>query len=259
MDDPQTAQPSRLQSWRWNLGAALGGKLGIPSVADHTRRRVEAAECATGLDLGCGVSSHLSPLRPKLKTYGIDADEASVEESRRRGVHDGYAVGDIISMPIDELRSRLLDATGHDRFDVVTAYGVIEHVTKRDGWELLDKCEALANKLVIIETPNGFVPQGPEFGNPLQRHLSGWWEQDFQGRGFEVIGTGGTRHFRGYMGEPKIAFPGARLLDQVVLSHLFRVEHKPRHAFNLTAVKDLRGVPARYATREDFHLGRRVA
>ncbi len=247
------------QRWRRSTGAWIASRLGLPDVAAHSRRAIEQADCRTGLDLGCGVSSHLSALRPEIQTFGVDVDAESIAESKRHAVHNGYALADIIKQPIEELRAQLLEAAGHDRFDVVPAYGVIEHVTKLDGWELLEKCEALANKLVILETPNGFVPQGPEFGNPFQRHLSGWFRRDFEGRGYRVLGTTGTRYVRGYMGQARLPIPGALLFDQVVLCRLLRCEHAPQHAFNLTAIKDLRGVPARYASREDFQNGRQAA
>ncbi len=255
----QLAHPSLWQRARWKIGPSIAAAFGIPGIAQRTEALVRSVDGRTALDLGCGVSSHLSSLRPRIKTFGVDADPGSIEASRERSVHDGYALADIISQSVDELRERLEASTGLRSFDVVTAYGVIEHVKKSDGWELMEKCEALATKLVILETPNGFVPQGAEFGNPLQRHLSGWTRQDFEGVGYSVFGTTGTKYLRGYMGESKVTVPGALLFDQVVLSRLLRCDRAPHHAFNLAAFKDVRGVEARYATREDFRLRKRVA
>lgn len=240
------------QSFRSRVGGYLGGKLGIPSAADQTLSVAQQENCQTALDLGCGVSSHLSALRPEIKTFGIDADPGSIEEARANNVHDGYALADIVQTPIEDLRAILQEAVGQTQFDIVTAYGVIEHLTKRDGWELLEKCEALSCKYVLLETPNGFVPQGPEFGNPLQRHLSGWFPNDFRGVGYTVYGSTGTKYLRGYMGSARLPIPGTLLFDQVVLSRVLRSVSAPQHAFNLVAVKDTRGVPARYATREGF-------
>ncbi|MEM6330294.1 MAG: class I SAM-dependent methyltransferase [Planctomycetota bacterium] len=253
-----TAHSTRPPTLRGRIGAALGGVFCPPDAAAYTRRVVEHTGCATALDIGCGVSSHLTALRPTLKSYGIDIDRASIEASRERNVHDGYAVGDIIRMPIEELRTVLRQSVGVDRFDVVTAYGLIEHLPKRAGWELLEKCEALSSKCVVVETPNGFVPQGPEFGNPFQRHLSGWFPDDFRSVGYTVRGTTGTRYVRGYMGLPRLPVPGALLFDQAVLSRVLRIHTAPRHAFNLLAVKDVRGVPARYASREEFRRRQRM-
>ena len=89
------------------------------------------------------------------------------------------------------------------------------------------------------------MPQGPEFGNEFQRHHSGWFIQEFEGRGYTVHGTTGTRHLRGYMAGPKYNFPGCLLCDEL-LTLLLRINRKPKHAFNLVAIKDVRGIPARY-------------
>jgi hypothetical protein len=93
--------------------------------------------------------------------------------------------------------------------------------------------------------PHGFVEQGPEFGNEFQRHLSAWFIHDFEGLGYKVYGTTGTRYLRGYMAGPKYSFPGCIILDEL-LTLLLRINTHPRHAFNLVAIKDVRGVSARY-------------
>ena len=118
-------------------------------------------------------------------------------------------------------------------------------MTKAKGLELLDRVERLSAKFILLETPHGFVPQGPEFGNEFQRHHSGWFIHEFEGRGYTVHGTTGTRYLRGYMAGPRCNFPGCLLLDEA-LTLLLRINRKPKHAFNLVAVKDVRGVPARH-------------
>ena len=148
-------------------------------------------------------------------------------------IRDSYIQADILS---DNL-----DAT----FDLVTLYGLIEHLPKAKGFELLDRVERLSAKFILLETPHGFVPQGPEFGNDYQRHRSGWFIHEFEGHGYTVHGTTGTRYLRGYMAGPVYGFPGCLLLDEA-LTLLLRINRKPKHAFNLLAVKDVRGVPARH-------------
>ena len=147
--------------------------------------------------------------------------------------HDHYIQANILEDDIDE------------QFDLVTLYGLIEHLPKSDGLRLLDRVEKLSCKYILLETPHGFVPQGPEFGNEFQRHHSGWFIQEFEGRGYTVHGTTGTRHLRGYMAGPKYNFPGCLLCDEL-LTLLLRINRKPKHAFNLVAIKDVRGVPARH-------------
>jgi len=233
------------------MGAWLDKRLGIPTVVDYTQQIIDRGECKIALDIGCGVSSHLSHFRTGMKTIGIDVDPGSIEESRRCNVHDDYMLADVIKMSADELGDLVAEKIGDRKFDLVSAYGVIEHLPKSEGWKLLEKCEQLSSKYVIMETPNGFVEQGPEFGNPYQRHLSGWFPEDFQGVGYQVFGTSGTKYLRGYMGEAKIPIPGSMVFDGVLLSRIVGSRKRPQHAFNIVAIKDVRGVPARYTGRDD--------
>ena len=202
------------------------------SAADFTAQLVANGEIKTALDIGCGTSSHLSRFRPKVETTGLDAHHDAIDLAKERCVHNHYIEADILQ---DNINSQ---------FDLVTLYGLIEHLPKTDGFRLLDRIEKLSSKFILLETPNGFVPQGPEFGNEFQRHHSGWFIHEFEGRGYTVYGTTGTRHLRGYMAGPKYNFPGCLLCDEL-LTLLLRINRNPKHAFNLVAVKDVRGVPAR--------------
>jgi SAM-dependent methyltransferase len=220
----------------------LRRKLRPSSAFDYTRHLTETGECRLALDIGCGSYSHLSAFRPKLQTAGIDAHAAAIEKARARKIHDHYFVADVLK----EDPEAILKRTGElGTFDIVSLYSVIEHLPKRLGFELLERCEKLTSKYVIVETPNGFVEQGPEFGNEFQRHVSGWFVHDFEGMGYKVYGVTGTRYLRGYMAGPRYSFPGCILLDEM-LTLFLRINKRPRHAFNLVAIKDVRGVPARY-------------
>ena len=203
------------------------------SAADYTAQLVASGEIKTALDIGCGTSSHLSPFRPGVVTTGLDAHTDAIDLSRKRSVHDHYIQADILEDELDE------------QFDLVTLYGLIEHLPKTDGLKLLDRVERLTRKYILLETPHGFVPQGPEFGNEFQRHHSGWYIYELEGRGYTVHGTTGTRHLRGYMAGPRYKFPGCLLCDEL-LTLLLRINRNPKHAFNLVAIKDVRGVPARH-------------
>ena len=202
------------------------------SAADFTAQLVANGEIKTALDIGCGTSSHLSRFRPKVETTGLDAHHDAIDLAKERGVHNHYIEADILQDNINA------------QFDLVTLYGLIEHLPKTDGFRLLDSIEKLSSKFILLETPNGFVPQGPEFGNEFQRHHSGWFIHEFEGRGYTVYGTTGTRHLRGYMAGPKHNFPGCLLCDEL-LTLLLRINRNPKHAFNLVAVKDVRGIQAR--------------
>src|SRR5262245_9236175 len=124
----------------------------LPDPQEFTRRIIAQDTCRTGLDIGCGKSSYLSVFRPKLRTVGLDAFEGSLATSRKANVHDDYILADIISTPTDQI----LKSNGGAKFDIVTLFDVIEHLPKQPGWELLVKCEALASKFVLLQTPYGF-------------------------------------------------------------------------------------------------------
>jgi hypothetical protein len=211
------------------------------SVADYTRRLIEGAHCQLAADIGCGRSSYLTAFRPKLRTVGVDAFAESIEIARKNNVHDEYIVADVLK---EEPQSLLQKFRELGSFDLIALYGVIEHVPKRVGFELLERCEKLTSKYIILETPHGFVEQGPEFGNEFQRHLSGWFIHDFEGLGYKVYGSTGTRYLRYYAAGPKYDFPGCILFDEF-LTLILRINNHPRHAFNLVAIKDVRGVPPR--------------
>ena len=213
------------------------------NASDFTAGLIAGDEVQSAIDIGCGCNSHLSQFRPKILTIGIDSDLVSIRLSKERGLHDHYVQANILTEDIGSL----LEKVGLPRkADLVGLYGVIEHLPRHLGFELLRACEAITNKYVILETPHGFVPQGPEYGNPHQRHLSGWHIHDFEGLGYTVHGTTGTRYFRGYMAEPTLRFPGGKICEELA-TLLLRINSSPQHAFNLLAIKDVRGVPARHA------------
>lgn len=223
-----------------NLGPLLQRLMGVPNALDYTREILSRAECRLTLDVGCGNYSRLSAFRPQITTVGIDAFPEAIEAAKAQGVHDHYILADILTENLNDL---LADFGGR-KFDLVTLYDVIEHLPKRLGYELLEKCEQLSSKYVLLQTPNGFLEQGPEFGNEHQRHLSGWFPHDFEGLGYKVYGTTGTNLLRGYAAGPKYNLPGIICAD-TILARLLRIDRHHRHAFNLVAIKDVRGTPAR--------------
>ena len=225
--------------------------VGLPTVTEYVADIIETGEVQCALDIGCGFSSHLTRFRPKIKTVGIDGHESALEDGRSTNAHDHYVLADILKLSLDDIQNILEKETGRRTFDLVSAFGLIEHLPKKSGWDLLQRCEELSSKFVIIDTPNGYVPQGPEFGNPYQRHLSGWYPHELRSMAYDVYGNAGTRYFRGYMGMKKLPIPGLLLFDQVMARVLLSNKF-PQHGYNLTAVKDVRGVEARFPTRSDW-------
>lgn len=232
-----------------HLAARLDRRLGTPTTDDHLEALLGDADVSLALDIGCGITSLLSRFRPRVKTVGLDA--FTIGAASELGAHDHYISADITDIPVAKVQEELLRTFGRSKADLVTLFGVIEHFPKSVGFAMLDKIEQLSERYILIDTPNGFVPQGPEYGNPYQRHLSGWFSHDFEGHGYHVRGALGTRYLRGYMGEPRVKVPGLRLFDNIVMARLLMTQRFPQHAFSLCAVKDLRGVPARYQSYDD--------
>lgn len=232
-----------------SLASRFGASFGTPTTEDYLCEIVSQPSVRFALDIGCGITSQLTRYRPRLTTTGLDV--FTIDEACKGDAHDHYISADITKIEVERVMEMLQARFGRPRVDIVTLFGVIEHFPRKIGLEILEKIEQLTDRFVFIETPNGFVPQGPEYGNPYQRHLSGWFPHDFEAFGYHVRGSLGTKYMRGYMGEPRVRFPGARLLDNVVLARLLMTNRFPQHAFSITAVKDLKGVPARYGSYDD--------
>jgi SAM-dependent methyltransferase len=148
----------------------------------------ELIDCDSVLDLGCG-SCQNSPLQNMALTYlvGVDIYPPYLEECRRRKIHSEYIMADIRHVEFKE-RS----------FDAVVMLNVLEHMSKKDGLQLIDKFSIWAKKKVILTTPNGFLPQDGYDKNDFQEHLSGWSVEDFKSAGFRVYGLYGWKNLRGY-------------------------------------------------------------
>ncbi len=181
------------------------------------------------LDVGCG--SH-SPIRPYSKNFfsvGVDLFEPSIEKSKKDGIHNEYKKIDVLDIGKN---------FKPNSFDCVIALDVIEHLTKEDGYKLLDMMEKIAKKKVIIYTPNGFIAQGADDGNLWQIHKSGWTAGEMEKRGYKVIGESGLQKIRKDMA-PK--FKGKLIASLLVnffgdLTQVF-AKNRPENAFQILCIK----------------------
>jgi len=183
--------------------------------------------CKSVLDVGCGSDSPLQHLSKKYKLTGVDAYAPAIKESKRKKIHQHYHNLDI---------KKLTKKFGSNSYDAVIALDVIEHFHKKEGYKLLKAMEGIAKKVVILNTPNGFIPQHNNTNN-LQEHLSGWNTGDFRKLGYKVYGMYGPKFLRKEEGElkyrPKILFG----IISVIL-HLLVTKYFPKFAYSLTAVKN---------------------
>lgn len=195
----------------------------FPQFYDYLKKELEG--CETVLDLGCGRSS---PLRycPVTYSVGVELFEPYLEESKKMKIHNEYILADIKKV---EFKPK--------SFDCVIALDVLEHLTKKEGAELIKKMENVAKKKIIIFTPNGFSRQDEYDEDKLQIHKSGWTVDEFKKRGYEVKGINGWKPLR----KEKAEFRFRPRIVNLLLSDLTQkiTYHLPRSAFQLLAVKTL--------------------
>ena len=183
--------------------------------------------CSDVVDLACGNSSPLQHINSIIYKVGIDLYEPYINESKTNSYHDEYHCMDVL-----ESHSKF----GDNSFDATVALDLIEHLDKKQGYELINMMEKMSRKRVIIFTPNGFLKQGEYDGNNLQIHNSGWTVDEFQSLGFEVIGVGGLKFFRGELG--RIRFRPIYFWNflSFISDNFFR---NPKSSFQLLCIKDM--------------------
>jgi len=181
--------------------------------------------CNSVLDLGCGYFSQVHRFDIPF-SVGVERFEPYLQESARKAVHSQYIKADIRKV---EFKPK--------SFDAVMAVEVLEHVTKREGADLLAKMETWARKKVVVTTPNGFLYQDDYDDNPLQEHKSGWDTNELRRLGFGVYGLNGWKRLRGYKASIKYdpVFFWTRISD---LSQKVTYRY-PKSAFQLLAIKNI--------------------
>jgi ubiquinone/menaquinone biosynthesis C-methylase UbiE len=186
----------------------------------------ELSRCDTVLDLGCGHDSLIQYFNIPF-SVGVELFDPSLQESKRKGIHSQYIKADIRKI---EFKPK--------SFDAVIATEVLEHLTKQEGEELLNKIGKWARRKVIVTTPNGYLWSSCLDGyakNPLQQHRSGWTVDELRRLGFRVFGSNGWKRLRGHKGAPKYrpTFFWARISDLTQKVTYYY----PNLAFQLLAVK----------------------
>lgn len=144
-------------------------------------------DCKTILDVGCGHSSAVGMIHRNFKSEGIDIFKKTLNESKKRKLHDSYRLGDI---------TKLTKIYKKNSFDACVAIDVIEHFTKKEALKLIGDMESIAKKKVILLTPNGFYEQDDYDGNPYQQHKSGWRTDELARLGYKVFGLRGLQVLR---------------------------------------------------------------
>ena len=207
-------------------------KIGLKNPYRMSETLFKKHKIATLLDLGAGTNPS-GLLRDKLKVRQLLIDVAFPQESNNFTVRRSLDILDSSG-----IKSEMYKFWGKETVDCVICIQTIEHLEKDRGLALLEMVESLAQKLIIIETPNGFINQPGTLENPFQEHKSGWIKGDFEKFGYTVVGTNGLKVFkkRSDKGEYRWKFRGIKFLD-VVLSRIFFVHKFPTLCFNIFAFK----------------------
>jgi len=148
------------------------------------------SDVRTILDIGCGKLWDNNPPSEdillscfndeKYRILGIDIFPECVEWRRKN-----MKIGEYYLLDARQILSLL-----PRKFDLVLAHHLIEHLSKEDGWKLLSDVSELALKQIIIGCPIGFTDTEYAVklhGNEYERHLSGWYAEEFERLGFKVI------------------------------------------------------------------------
>lgn len=132
------------------------------------------------LDVACGLSLKSQYITADIRV-GVDIYRPYLEKI------DADVPYAVIQADIRDLDKLFLP----NSFDLVIALDVVEHLEKDDALKLMDDCEAIARKAVVIETPKGFIPQNMDIlgleGHEWQTHRSSWEPEEFEARGYNVI------------------------------------------------------------------------
>jgi 2-polyprenyl-3-methyl-5-hydroxy-6-metoxy-1,4-benzoquinol methylase len=119
-------------------------------------------------------------------------------------------------------------------FDAVICLNVLEHLDKTAGKKLIDSMKKLTSDKILLQTPNGFLPQSEYDEDKYQAHRSGWTVEEVSRMGFHVIGIRGLKFLRAGRGNPRLRpFPLGILVSD--LSRRFVIRH-PEKAFSLFCV-----------------------
>lgn len=186
------------------------------------------------LDLGAG-RNDLSEMCHAHSIRQLLLDLNYPSEKRR----DYHRVQVSITNHLEVLRA-IQDFSGDSKVDAVICIQTLEHLTREDGILLLENICDYAYKLVVVETPNGFVYQEGTLDNPFQAHLSGWNYEDFHKLGYSIVGTFGLKFLRqsSNKGAFKIYFKGLRTFELLVCKY-FVFRFFPKLSYNIFAYKIL--------------------
>lgn len=169
-----------IQNYLWGIYTGLLSLAFVPNWIINS-------SCRSILDLGCGQGLQMKTIKlrhPQIYAVGVDLFKPYIETCKKEKIHNKYMICDVRKVSFKD-----------KSFDVVLACQLLEHLNKKDALALVKKMETIAKKLVIISTPIGQTFYHTDDGNPLQKHKSFFFPQEFESRGYSIIRMGGKRLF----------------------------------------------------------------
>jgi len=198
----------------------------FPDYLYYIKKEIQG--CKSVLDLGCGYNSPLRFIKKDFYSVGVDLFKDYLSKSQENKIHDHYY--NINVLDIDKQFKE-------KSFDAVIALDLIEHLNKEDGLKLLKLMEKIAERKVIIFTPNGFLKQGKYDNNEFQEHKSGWDSREMKKLGYNVIGINGLKNLRG--GYSTVKYNPRALWTLISDITQIMTRYFPRYAFQILCIKKI--------------------
>lgn len=141
----------------------------------------------TILDIGCGDGKLMGFLTEgkEWEIHGLELYDKAVTKAKKSGIYESVKKSDVTNVPkVDKF----------EKYDVVFASQIIEHLNKNNALSTLKEWEKLAKKRVVITTTVGYMEydllERIDDANPYQKHLSGWNIRELREIGYKVVGQG---------------------------------------------------------------------
>jgi len=177
----------------------------------------------TLLDIGCGTVC--LKVFGEHHSIGVDICDESLKVAEKRGKFQSLIKCDVCNLPFSE-----------KSFDGVICTEVIEHISKQDGYKLIDDLEKIARQIVIYTTPWGADLLERHSFNPYMQHQCGWMPEEFEERGYKIYPLNTLRYlkFGDYWWHSMMHY-GVSFLSSPIVAMFPR-----RLSDNFMAIKELR-------------------
>lgn len=160
------------EEWKVNTIPSILGNAGL--------WKFEEGEIVSILDVACGLSLKSKFIDAKVRV-GVDIHEP----------YFGHIETDVPYVVVKYDVRKLREIFVPNSFDLVIALDIIEHLEKDEALDMIKQCEEIARKAVVLETPNGYIPQNIDIqghgGDEWQTHRCGWEVEELEEIGYQTV------------------------------------------------------------------------